>query len=124
MRWSSADDLRRALEQPHANRAGHLFRGRVDVRIEAGAQRIEPLAAIDRFDVRRRHRGVEALLRLRRHVAPQLGVREVQHDRGRRFVERARARAVGAHLDAIETAHAVLAGDGRQALDQFHERHA
>ena len=86
------------------------------------AQRIEPLAAIDRFDVRGRHRRIETLLRFRRDIAPQLGVREVQHDRGRRLVERARARAVGAHLDAIEPADAVLAGDRLQALDQLRER--
>ena len=50
-------------------------------------------------------------------------MREVQHDGGGRFVERARARAVGLHLDAIETADAVLAGDRLQALDQLAEAH-
>src|SRR6188508_3017035 len=111
----SSDNLRAALQQPHPNRAGHLLRRRVDVGIEAGAQRIEPLAAIDRFDVGGRDGRIEALLRFRRDIAPELGVREMQHDGGRRFVKRARAAAVRFHLDAIETADAVFAGDRLEA---------
>src|SRR5689334_5374059 len=44
-RGFSADDLRRAFEKPDADRPGHLFRGGVDVSVEADPQRIEPFAA-------------------------------------------------------------------------------
>ena len=119
----SSDNLRPALEEPHADRARHLLRRRIDVRVEAGAQRIEPFAAIDGFHIGRRDGRIETLLRFRRDVAPELGVREMQHDGGRRLVERARAGAVGLDLDAVETADAVLAGDRLQALDQLAESH-
>src|SRR5688500_278838 len=47
----------------------------------------------------------------------------MQHDRRGRFVEGARAPAVGADLDAIESSDAVLAGNRLEALDQLAEAH-
>ena len=94
----SADEVCRPFEEPNADFSGHLFRGRVDICIEADAQGIEPFAAINRLDIRRGYRCIETLLRFGRDKTPQLGVRDVQHDGGRRFVERARPAAVGAPL--------------------------
>ena len=84
----------------------------------------EPEAVVDQVGIFLAHQGLEAERLLGQGQELDLAMGLVQDDRGRGLVDLARFDADQAIFDVVDPAHAVLAGDLVQLVDQAARRRA